>query len=170
MAQAMGSDMNATSILTSGNAQPRRLARPVLAAGTLMALAARPCGLRERKRALRGARLSPSAPHRDALGRDGYAFLYRHHQAALRERSRLSRLRQDRRAPRQYRRQGHARHDARPSRCHATIGCRSNWRKPSSRPRRAASSRPTPTRNATRAQRERLGQRRQLRAEEGGRG
>ena len=36
----MGSDMNATATLTSRIAQPWRLARPALAAGALMALAA----------------------------------------------------------------------------------------------------------------------------------
>ena len=55
----MGSDMNATAKLTSRIAQPWRRARPVLAAGALVALAAAPRGLQERKCAVCGAGPQP---------------------------------------------------------------------------------------------------------------
>ena len=157
LAQRWGSDMNASSLSAAANPERRRFARPALAAGMLIAAAVGLSGCKSESAPYVAAPQPVRAASVTLSAAIGCTVVYRHHQGALRERSRLPRSRQDRRAPRQHRRSGHARHDARPARRDGLPALARVRPRPSSRLRRAASNRPRPTKRAMRLSTKRPG-------------
>ena len=110
--------MSAISSFASAKPGPQSLGRAACRRSGSCCASGRPLGLQERGCGLCGRAAARPRRVGDAFDCNGHAVLYRHHQAALRERSWLPRCRQDRRAPRQHRRSDHDRHDARPARRH----------------------------------------------------